>query len=311
MAGDLLMAMIASASRFSPDDTYQVMLDARARVGLGCSESRLLRLGENAIYALDVPDVVVRVARSVEMLKDVRKEVGVARWLASLGYPAVRLAELEGVDQPIVVASHPVTFWRLIRPIEPKPSASDLGRLLRWLHGLKPPESLLPEFRPFARVADRLDEAPRTVEQADLDFLCGRLDTLHREYEELSFVFPPGPVHGDAHPGNLLRTSAGEVVLLDFEQFCHGPREWDLSLAWAYRHAFGWFTAEEYGGFVEAYGYDIAGWPGLPVLRSIRELGMTTWLMQMVDHDAAKAEEFRRRVADMRAGHGFRRWRPF
>lgn len=52
-----------------------------------------------------------------------------------------------------------------------------------------------------------------------------------------------------------MRAAMGEVVLIDFEQFCFGPREWDLSLAAVYRYAFEWFTEEEYSGFVEAYRY--------------------------------------------------------
>jgi hypothetical protein len=39
---------------------------------------------------------------------------------------------------------------------------------------------------------------------------------------------PPQPLHGDAHPGNLLRTSAG-WVWADLEDTCRGPVGWDLA----------------------------------------------------------------------------------
>ena len=36
-----------------------------------------------------------------------------------------------------------------------------------------------------------------------------------------------GPIHGDAHTGNLL-VDTGQVVLSDFQSAAVGPREWDL-----------------------------------------------------------------------------------
>jgi thiamine kinase-like enzyme len=46
------------------------------------------------------------------------------------------------------------------------------------------------------------------------------------------FLEAPGgdvqPVHGDAHPGNLVATHDG-LVWIDFEEVCRGPVEWDLA----------------------------------------------------------------------------------
>ena len=36
------------------------------------------------------------------------------------------------------------------------------------------------------------------------------------------------PLHGDAHPGNLIATR-GDLVWIDFEDVCLGPVEWDLA----------------------------------------------------------------------------------
>jgi len=300
----------AAPDHFGGEGTYRTMVKACALVGLDAFDAVPMRLGENALYSLSSARVVVRVARSLQMLPDVQKEVEVARWLRDADYPAARLANV--AEMPVVVEGHPVTFWHLVDVAEPKPSPADLGRLLRRLHSLEIPDWLrLPDFQPFARVAQRLADAPDLVATHDIAFLRRWLDALCDQFEELRFEFPPGPVHGDAHRGNLLRAATGEVLLLDFEQFCFGPREWDLSLSALYRYSLRWFTAEEYRAFVEAYGYDITSWTGLPVMRSIRELGMTTWLMQMVGQDAAKAAEFGRRVDDIRQGRFPRRWRAF
>ena len=37
------------------------------------------------------------------------------------------------------------------------------------------------------------------------------------------------PLHGDAHPGNLIATRGGDLVWIDFEDVCLGPVEWDLA----------------------------------------------------------------------------------
>jgi hypothetical protein len=43
-------------------------------------------------------------------------------------------------------------------------------------------------------------------------------------------------------------------------------------------------------------------WPGYPVLREIRELTMTTWIMQNIGESSAIADEFARRVGSLRDG---------
>ena len=45
------------------------------------------------------------------------------------------------------------------------------------------------------------------------------------------FMEAPGhvqPLHGDAHPGNVIATREG-LVWIDFEDACLGPVEWDLA----------------------------------------------------------------------------------
>jgi len=258
--------------------------------------------------------LVVRIARSVRMLDDVCKEMRVARWLASENYPAARMAsDLHDGDTPLLVGSHPVTFWHFVESNdEPPPGPADLGGLLRRLHELPVPDWLaLPVFQPFARVESRLNCPPEEATSGELEFLWNRFKQLQEALASLEFQFPLGPVHGDAHPKNLLRRTIGDVVLLDFEAFCWGPREWDLSLMAGYRYGFEWLGEREYLDFVSAYGHDISQWDGFRVLSAIRELGMTTWLMQLAGHDLSRRDEFHRRVNDLRTGMYPRRWRPF
>jgi hypothetical protein len=59
-------------------------------------------------------------------------------------------------------------------------------------------------------------------------------------------------------------------------------------------------SEERYREFADAYGFDVRTWAGYPVLREIRELTMTTWLMQNVGESAAAAAEFALRVVSLR-----------
>jgi aminoglycoside phosphotransferase (APT) family kinase protein len=112
----------------------------------------------------------------------------------------------------------------------------------------------LPEFDPFARVPARLASPLASVDPQAVAFLDGLLADLRPRYAALDFAFPPGPVHGDAHPGNLLRDASGEVLLIDLEAFHQGPREWDLSLLGGYRARLDWLTEPDYRAFNEAEG---------------------------------------------------------
>jgi hypothetical protein len=98
--------------------------------------------------------------------------------------------------------------------------------------------------------------------------------------------------------------------LLDFESFAVGPREWDLAvLALRYR-PFGWISEDDYKACVVAYGgFDVTGWSGFPVLRAIRELSMTTWLLLNASKSPEHYAEFRKRVADLRDDSAPRHWR--
>ena len=61
----------------------------------------MLRFGDHAVFRIDGGRIVSRVGRSPDRLPSVRREVAVAEWLASEGYPAARL--VTAAEQPVVV----------------------------------------------------------------------------------------------------------------------------------------------------------------------------------------------------------------
>jgi aminoglycoside phosphotransferase (APT) family kinase protein len=246
----------------------------------------------------------------VDLLADVRKEVVIARWLETAGFPGVRL--FPDCPQTIVHDGRVVTFWLHMDSDGRSPDFGDLAVMLRELHGLpKPVDLVLPLFDPLGRVEERLDNAP-SVDEKDIEFLRQRIKDLYAEYNGLEFALPVGHIHGDAHKGNLLRRADGNVILLDFERFAFGPREWDLSTGIGIPFkGFRWIEDAVYAQAVETYGFDIAEWPGLHTLRRIREVAMTTWLMQNVGHSPDIRAEFERRVASLRHDELPRVWRAF
>ena len=302
--------MVTKATRpdgLSAANAARALALACAAAELDATGARLVRLGENAIYEVPRERIVVRIARSEALAGRVRRELDVARWLGTQGFPAARVAER--LTQPCQVDGRLVTFWEQILP-DPGGEATfeDLATILRELHRLPSPPFDLPAFDPFSVVPARLAEAG-DISHTDLIFLTNLHERLREQYASLTFPTPFGLIHGDAHRGNLLRVS-GKPILLDFEVVAHGPREWDLTSTAMSVDRFG-VSVSSYESFASTYGRDVTDWPGYRVLREIRELTMTTWLMQLVGEGSQYADEFRLRVESLREGDHARRWHAF
>jgi hypothetical protein len=295
---------------FRQQDAHRALVAACEYAGLDSRAAVPIRIGENALYRLVSDPVVVRIARSADRLSDVQKEVGVARWLEEADFPSVRL--FPDCPQAIVHDGRVVTFWLYTDSGGPVPGFADMAAMLRQLHDVpKPMDLLLPLFDPLARVEDRLNSASSVADE-DIEFLRQRVKDLYTEYSALDFALPAGHIHGDGHKSNLLRRTDGRVILLDFEAFAWGPREWDLctGIGIPFR-GFRWVAPDEYAQAVDAYGFDVTEWPGFHTLRRIRETTMTTWLMQNVDHGPKIRAEFDRRVVSLRHDVLPRVWSPF
>lgn len=298
----------SSDAAFTSARARDIFVQACTSLGLPSGDAELLRLGENAIFRVrgHQRQLVVRISRSLTRMPIVERELCVARWLDTAGVPVAR--PFDDLVQPVVVGGHPVSVWHFVDTGMDRPGVGDLARLLRQVHAVQDGPCDLPQLDPLVHVESRIRGADR-LESADRDFLLDWSDQLRQRYAGLDFALRPGFIHGDAHTGNLLGT-AGRAVLTDFEMVAVGPREWDLAPLAVIHARFG-LTDHAYRDFVDEYGFDVESWPGFPVLRDIRELTMTAWLMQNLAEGPAVADEVSLRIASIRDGNTHRAWHAF
>jgi len=262
-------------------------------------------MGTNALFRLPGDSIVVRIGLQHEALRSAATELRVARWLAACDIAASRPAP--GIIQPVVVEGYPVTFWDWIEADGGKASPAQLGATLRSVHALGANGIDLRPFDPLEAVEAFL--GGQLPEDTTRRFLREQCSFLADALPAVTFELPAGPIHGDAHVGNLI-ASDGRAVLIDLETFSTGPREWDLIPTAVQHDRFG-LPLDAYGSFATAYGFDVRSWSGYPILRRIREVAITAWVGSRAAQDMAAAAEFRRRVDALRDEHAPGRWRAF
>ncbi|HEY0638769.1 MAG TPA: aminoglycoside phosphotransferase family protein [Pseudonocardiaceae bacterium] len=275
-------------------------------VGLDPAGAVRLRLAGNAVYRLTTAPVVVRICLTPALRHRTGTVTAVGRWLAGHGVPAVRL--LDGVEQPVHAGRYAATLWHEVRHDGPAATGTDLARLLRAWHALPDPPEPLPRWEPLGAVRGRLADADG-VDPADQAILVRRCDEVQAALEDLEFELPPGPIHGDAHLGNLIPAHGGPV-LCDFDSACVGPREWDLLPLAVGRLRFG-HPPQHYRDLADGYGVDVTRWPGFDVLRQVRELKMVTLALPILRSHPEVRTEFAVRMQTFRDGRQTAPWAPF
>ncbi|MEU5943104.1 aminoglycoside phosphotransferase family protein [Micromonospora sp. NPDC047548] len=284
--------------------SYDAVRAACQRVGLGISALKLIREGENAVWAVD-SETIAKVGRPGSIEQSSR-QVRVAQWLRRAGVPSVSLCDVN--PQPVVVADIPVVFWRRL-PSHQAGHVVDVARLLRQLHDLDPPTDLgLPELDPLVRLPERVCES-EVIDRVRREWILRRIDSLRVDWKRLPDGLPRCVIHGDAWVGNVAVHAYGTAVLLDLERCSIGPPEWDLVSTAIKLESFAWIGHEEYRQFVAVYGSDVTHWPGFALMRDTRELRMATFLVQRAGQDSTLTREALYRIDCLRGLHGGRPWR--
>jgi hypothetical protein len=216
--------------------SLRAAVEVAAAHGVRCDEPTVLWDGSNVLVHLAPAPVVARVATLTGLVRSdvdvtLAKDVAIAGWLAARGAPVVPPSGELPAGPHRSSDGRTVTFWTYVpherdhvwRPDEVGPLLADLHTALRAYPGELPRTPPI-EVAAVVDVLLRLDALGPLSESEIPDLLA---DTA-RVTAALAAAGSPVPLHGDAHPGNLMYTRSGPVWT-DFEDAWCGPVGWDLA----------------------------------------------------------------------------------
>lgn len=158
------------------------------------------------------------------------REIAVAEHLARLGAPVIPVHP-QLPPGPYEHLGYTLNFWQYVTTVDQEPEPAAVGHTLFHCHHVLrsfmdplPALGIPTETRALLETLDphgMFDDAAVILLK---DRLACSLEALRS--------FPMQPLHGDAHPGNLLNTTQG-LLWTDWEDTFSGPVEWDLaSIIW-------------------------------------------------------------------------------
>ena len=210
--------------------------------GLSVSDAKLIGGYANIMIELHPLPIVARVAASSLAARAdgmwLAREVRVAEFLSESGALVTRPSPLLPLG-PHRHGGLAMTFWELVDVISAKVTPRAVGKRLHMLHkALASYSGELPLMGPIAE-AWQLLEMPKHLNKIDPDQRHLVAQGIEYARDQLSRrEFDMRPLHGDAHHGNLLKTSKG-LAWTDFEDALKGPLEWDLASLTASSYVFG------------------------------------------------------------------------
>ena len=204
-------------------------LSSASALDLRADDAVVLNNSNRIAVRLMPCDVLARVAH-VAHRTGAEFEVEVARRLAETDSPVAAL-EPRVEPQVYVRDGFVVTLWTYYEPVSPRDVApAEYAQALERLHaGMREIDLAAPHFTD--RVAERqrlVDNPAQTPDLADADreLLSNTLRTLTRAISQRGAA--EQLLHGEPHPGNLLRTKSG-LLFTDLETCCRGPVEFDIA----------------------------------------------------------------------------------
>jgi hypothetical protein len=263
-------------------------LAGRAAHAWGLPEPTLLRVGMNALFAAG-DDVVVRVGRPTGAAVSAPR---LAVFLADAGLRVPRYLDPDPMEDDGLVA------WAVRREaVVGEVDWAEVGEMVAHLHRIDPARvrglhplpaaSAFPWWqfdRLLADVDDLLDPAARRGIVAALE---QHGDWAHRGAAVML-------CHGDVHPGNVVATAQG-AVLLDWDLLCTGPAAWDHAplMTWTQR----WGGAPGlYEAFADGYGRSMRGDDVAEAVATLRLVAATLMRLRAGRHDEAARDEAERRL---------------
>ncbi|HEX3789557.1 MAG TPA: phosphotransferase [Pseudonocardiaceae bacterium] len=214
-------------------DALTAALAVAAEHGLREIRPVVLKDGANLLVHLSPAPVVARIATMTGLVRpdvgaNLARDLSIASYLTGTGAAAVPpTGELP--PGPHHRDGHAITFWRYVaHDPDHRYEPAEFALLLADLHAaLRDYPGQLPDLPPLdvAGTTRLLDAAGliTPAELAELTAAGDRIAAALRAADE-----PGQPLHGDAHPGNVLHTADGPLWN-DFEDTWRGPVAWDLA----------------------------------------------------------------------------------
>jgi Ser/Thr protein kinase RdoA (MazF antagonist) len=270
------------------DATLAAAAAVEAAATWGLPAPQHLRTGMNALYAAG-DEVVLRVCRPTAPAS---QAIWLMEALARLGVRVPRLL------RPRAVEAHGLTVFAVER-LHPlgEPDWREVGAMLRRVHdwptfevrGRYPlPKS---DSFPWWNAAAAMTEVDDLLDNASRDGLS-RAIAAHGDWRER--VTARVVCHGDVHPGNVLQTADG-AVLLDWDLLCHAPAAWDHSTVLTWPRLWGG-EPTMYTRFAEGYGRSHRGDPLAESLATMRNVVATLMRVRASRTNQAAAVEAERRL---------------
>jgi hypothetical protein len=275
----------------------------RAAEQLGLDTPVRIRVGMNALYRCG--EVILRVGRTSAPAVE---SIMLARRLDELGLPVASPARDEVVDGHGGLAA---TAWCAVDGVDGAIDWAAVGRLVRCVHALTPDD--LPAGYPLPSPVtfpwwdfDALrDELAGEIDVAALAGLDAAIER-HRDWVVLADT-DAVVCHGDVHPGNVLMTADGPV-LLDWDLMCVANPAWD--------HAMLVTLAERWGGeqgvyeaLAAGYGSDLRSDPCAVAFATLRNVAATLMRVRAARTDPTACDEAERRLRYWRGDPTAPAWR--
>lgn len=216
-----------------PDRAVRAAVALAARFGVR-SEPVLLSNGSNVVVHLAPAPVVARVGTLCAAVRpyvaeNMARDLALAGYLAEVGAPVVAPSRVVPPG-PHREDGRTITFWTYVphvprytwHPHEVGPLLAELHQAMRGFPGELPgvPPIEAEQVVAFLRSVDGLGP----LDEAMVPDLLADAAALRLKLSQGDAV----PLHGDAHPGNLLHTPDGPMWT-DFEDAWRGPLGWDLA----------------------------------------------------------------------------------
>ncbi len=255
-----------------------------------------LRTGMNVIF--ETGSVILRVSRpSVPGLAMLELHEA----LRSFGVPVSRPARSDVVTLGDVV----VTCWERVVETGEKVDWGIVGGIVRRVHSVRPDDLpagfplVAPRDLPWWDFESLLTDTAELIDERARAGIDAALDrwTDWQEWDEGAVDDRGGIVvcHGDVHPGNVLMTVDGPV-LIDWDLTGLAPAAWDHAplLTWAAR----WGGEPGiYEAFAEGYGHDFRGDPVAEGYAELRLVAATLMRIRAGRDDPTARLEAERRLS--------------